>query len=246
MPRAPRIEIENGIHHVTMRGNRKQTIFADDRDRLFFLKEFAIASERFHWTWLAYCLMSNHCHLVIETPTKTLGTGMRQLNSRYAQAFNARHGLPGHLFQERYGSVLVDSDVYLAQLLRYVALNPVTAGLCTDPRDWRWSSHRLILGGAPEAERARGRVEDLLEVWGGAAGTRYARLFDPAGPLATALRAPSPWKPRPPLDELLGGGSQEEGIRAAREHGYRLEEIAAVFGVHRSTISRRLRRLEDR
>jgi putative transposase len=242
MPRSPRLEQEGGIHHVTMRGNRKQTIFADDRDRSFFLNEFEITAKQYQWTWLAYCLMSNHCHLVIETPTATLGLGMRRLNSRYAQAFNDRHRLPGHLFQERYGSVLVDSDVYLCQLLRYVALNPVTAGLVSDPQDWRWSSHRLMLAGHPKAGRARVRVDSLLEAWGGADGKRYARLFDANGALAKALDAPGPWSPPPSLDELLGQGSRNEGIRAAREHGYLLAEIAAEFGVHHSTVSRWLRR----
>jgi hypothetical protein len=198
---------------VTLRGNRAQAIFRDDRDRSFFLQELEVTARRYRWTWLAYCLMSNR-----------------------------RHRTYGHLFQERYGSVLVESDVHFAQLLRYVALNPVSAGLCTDPTEWRWSSHRSMLNSSREAAHARARVEMLLEAWGGPYGTRYAKLFDPGGTLATAFGAESPWTHRPPLHELVATATLDDAICAAREHGYRLAEIAAALGVHESTVSRKLRR----
>jgi REP element-mobilizing transposase RayT len=242
MPRTARVELDGGVQHVTLRGNRGQAIFRNDRDRSFFLQEFEITAQRYRWTWLAYCLMSNHCHLVIETPERTLGLGMRQLAGRYAQTFNRRHGTYGHLFQERYGSVLVESDVHFAQLLRYVALNPVTAGLCSDPAQWQWSSHRHMLNGGPGTANARARVETLLEAWGGRHGARYAKLFDPDGPLEAAFGAESPWEHRPQLDELLAIGTRDQAIRVARRHGYRLAEIAAALGIHESTVSRKLRR----
>ena len=223
-----------------MRGNRRQRIFVDDNDRLLFLGEVDAAAQHYRWVPLAYCLMTNHCHLVIETPVMTLGQGMCRLAGDYAQRFNGRHGHDGHLFQGRYGSKLVDSDVYFAQLLRYVALNPVSAGLCDDPAAWRWSSHRSMLTGSSE------RVEELLEAWGGQEGTRYRRLFDPGGSLATTFGDSSPWTYRPSLEDLLGGSSRDEGIRAARRHGYRLAEIADVLGVHESTVSRRLQRAPER
>ena len=241
MPRRARIEIEGGIHHVTQRGNRRQPIFLDDGDRSFFLQELDVTARRYRWIPLAYCLMTNHCHLVIETPAKTLGLGMRRLGARYAQTFNTRHNTDSHLFQGRYGSVVVESDVYLAQLLRYVALNPVSAGLCDDPAAWPWSSHRFMLNGGWAAARAR--VEGLLEAWGGSEGTRYQRLFDVDSPIASTFGAGSPWTYRPPLHELLDGPSRDDGIRAARRHGYRLAEIADALGVHESTVSRMLRRL---
>jgi REP element-mobilizing transposase RayT len=241
MPRTARIEVEGGIHHVTLRGNGGQLIFRDDGDRSFFLQELQVAARRYRWTWLAYCLMSNHCHLVIETPERTLGLGMRQLAGRHAQTFNRRHGTYGHLFQGRYGSVLVDADVYFAQLLRYVALNPVSAGLCTDPAEWPWSSHRPMLNATAEAADARARVEVLLEAWGGPPGSRYARLFESGGEFAGTFGAESPWALRPQIDELLATATPDDAIRAAREYGYRLAEIAAALGVHESTVSRKLR-----
>ena len=225
---------------MTLRGNRGELIFRDDRDRSFFLQELDITAHSYRWEWLAYCLMSNHCHLVIETPARTLGLGMRRLAGRHAQVFNRRHGTYGHVFQERYGSVLVTSEVHFAQLLRYVALNPVSAGLCSDPAEWRWSSHRYMLNGSREAASARARIEALLEPWGGPNGARYARLFDSDCELAETFGAESPWTYRPPLEDLLATGA--DGIRAARRHGYPLVEIAAALGVHASTVSRSLRR----
>jgi REP element-mobilizing transposase RayT len=227
---------------VTLRGNRGQLIFLDDRDRSFFLQELEAAAQGYRWAWLAYCLMTNHCHLVVETPQRTLGLGMRRLAGRYAQTFNRRHGTYGHLFQERYGSVLVESNVHFAQLLRYVALNPVSAGLCTDAAQWRWSSHRSMLNGSRQAAQAHARVEALLEAWGGPHGSRYAALFDPDCELAAAFGNASPWTHRPPLEALVANANRDDAIRAAREHGYRLVDIAAALGIHQSTVSRSIRR----
>ena len=238
MPRSARIEFEGAIHHVTMRGNRGVPIFLEDRDRKFFTRELALVSDTYGWTWLSYCQMTNHVHLVIETPKPTLGLGMRQLAGRYAQTFNKRHDTYGHLFQERYGSVVVTKDVHLAQLLRYVALNPVKAELCAEPEQWRWSSHRALLHG--RSHPARARLESLLEVWGGREGTRYPRLFEAAA--AERFGDECPWDARPPLTELLAAPDRDDGMRAARDHGYRLKEIAAALGVSEGTVSRRTRR----
>lgn len=227
---------------MTERGNRRQAIFRDDLDRSSLLRELAIVTEQYRWVCLAHCLMPNHIHLVIETPEETLGLGMRQLAGRYVQSFNRRHGTSGHMFQGRYGSVLVRRDDQFAQLLRYVALNPVAAGLCDDPAQWRWSSHRELLAGSEAQTPARARVESLLEVWGGERGSRYARLFAPTHPVAVRFGADSPLTHRPPLRLLLNRNSLDEGMRAARDHGYRLAEIAAATGLHLSTVSRRTRR----
>jgi putative transposase len=126
-------------------------------------------------------------------------------------------------------------------LLRYVALNPVSAGLCTDPVEWRWSSHRYMLNDSGEVSNARARVEALLEAWGGPHGSRYARLFDPDGEFAGTFGAERPLTHRPQIDELLATSTTDDAIRAARKHGYRLAEIAAALGVHESTVSRKLR-----
>src|SRR5689334_22691088 len=148
MARAPRKELAGGIHHVYNRGNHGDPLFIDDADRSFFLDELGVCAAKHRWTVLAYCLMPNHLHLVVETPETNLGDGMCILSTRYAQAFNRRHHPKGgHAFQGRFGSAIVDSDDYLAHLLRYVALNPVIAGLCEYPEKWRWGSHRHLIAG---------------------------------------------------------------------------------------------------
>lgn len=242
MPRTARVELEGGIHHITLRGNRGAPIFLDDGDRAFFLGELDRAARRYAWTWLSYCLMSNHAHLVIETPQTTLGVGMRQLAGGYAQRFNKRHGMYGHLFQERYGSVLVRNDAQFAQLLRYVAFNPVKAGLCDAPEQWPWSSHRALLTRATWVRAATTRIDSLLGCWNGEPATRYERLFASDNWLARQFGDESPWSARPPLGDLLSSYGDDDGMRAARAHGYRLSEIAAALGLHESTVSRRTRR----
>jgi REP element-mobilizing transposase RayT len=243
MPRTPRKELAGGIHHVYNRGNHGETLFVDDTDRAFFLAELDACATEYRWIVLAYCLMPNHLHLVLETPETTLGLGMRRLAGHYAQGFNRRHQPKGgHVFQGRFGSTVADSDEYVAHLLRYVAMNPVMACLCASPEEWRWSSHRDLLAGRGAAARARGRIEVLLEPWGGMEGRRYASLFEvdsaEFGPFAGAPR----WSPRPSLDVLLGTPRDQGRIHTARAWGYRLNEIAAILGVHESTISRWLRR----
>lgn len=93
--------------------------------------------------------MTNHFHVLVETPEGNLGQGMRQLNSAYSQKYNRRHGLVGHVMQGRYKAILVQKDSYLRELSRYIVLNPVRAGIVANPGDWEWSSYRCMLGKEP-------------------------------------------------------------------------------------------------
>ena len=146
MTRPIRIEFSGALYHVTSRGDRRENIYEDDTDRECFLKTCEQVIENFNWICHAYCLMSNHYHLVIETPDGNLSKGMRQLNGVFTQASNRRHRRSGHLFQGRYKAVLVDADAYLLELTRYVVLNPVRAGMVTHPREWPWSSYIGMTG----------------------------------------------------------------------------------------------------
>lgn len=105
------------------------------------------------WVGLGYCLMPNHYHLVLEMPAGDLSSGMQWLNGRYAQDFNQRHGVDGHLFQGRFYSGQVEGDGHLLELSRYLAWNPVVAGLCRRPQDWQWSSYRAVAGYARSAPK---------------------------------------------------------------------------------------------
>jgi hypothetical protein len=110
--------------------------------------------------------MSNHVHLLIETAEPNLGAGMQWFHRRYVGWFNGRYKKVGRLFQDRYGSQRVTSDAQLVMTLRYIALNPVEAGLCEDARDWRWSSYALLVEGiAPEWVDGE-RVRAYLAAWG--------------------------------------------------------------------------------
>jgi putative transposase len=146
MARPLRLEFPGALYHVTCRGNRRELIFRDRKDRLAWLVETERMCRRFHFIVHAYCQMTNHFHLLIETPEGNLGQGMRQLNSAYSQHFNRRHGLVGHVMQGRYHAVLVQKASYLHELARYIVLNPVRAGIVDSPESWEWSSHRCMLG----------------------------------------------------------------------------------------------------
>ena len=149
MARPLRIEFSGALYHVTSRGDRREPIYEDDKDRLAFLSVIGEVVNRFNWLCHAYCLMTNHYHLVVETPEGNLSKGMRHLNGRYTQASNRRHGRMGHLFQGRFKGILVDKDSYLLELARYVVLNPVRAGMVKHPGMYLWSSYRAMVGEVP-------------------------------------------------------------------------------------------------
>lgn len=145
MSRALRIEFAGAVYHVISRGNSRAAVFLGDADRHAFLDQLGRVSERLGWRLLSYCLMDNHYHLLLETPEPTLARGMRDLNGGYALRFNREHDHVGHVFQGRYRAILVERGSYLLELIRYVVLNPVRAGLCSRPEDWPWSSHASVL-----------------------------------------------------------------------------------------------------
>ena len=147
MPRKLRTDEPGAVHHVYARGNGKQLIFRDDRDRLTYLGLLASVIKKMRWRCLCYCLMDNHVHLLIETPEGNLAAGMQRLHSAYAQAYNSRHGLVGHVFQGRYGAVRIESDEQLWMVAAYIAANPVEAGICRRAEDWTWSSHAAVVRG---------------------------------------------------------------------------------------------------
>jgi REP element-mobilizing transposase RayT len=128
------------------RGNDGIAIFRDDDDRRLFLSLLEEEVARSRWILHDYCLMGNHYHLAIETPECTLSIGMHHLLGRYVQRFNKRHGRRGHLFQERFKNVLVEEESYGLELSRYIALNPVRAGLVERPEQWAWSSYAAHAG----------------------------------------------------------------------------------------------------
>jgi putative transposase len=180
VPRKPREEIPGGVHHVYARGNDRRLIYLDDADRWTYLALLGRVGRRMRWRVLAYCLMDNHVHLLVETPEANLGAGMQRLHGAYAQIFNARHGRDGHVFQGRFNAVPARDDGQLWLAAAYIARNPVAAGLTSRPDGWTWSSHGALAsdGGAPgwlDHDR-------LLAYFGGLGGdpaARYAEAVEP-------------------------------------------------------------------
>jgi REP element-mobilizing transposase RayT len=150
MARPLRIEFAGALQHIISRGNARKKIFADERDFTSLLAVLDTVVEKYNWVIYAYCLMPNHYHLVAETPEANLSAGMKYLNGVYTQRFNRRHDQTGHLLQGRYKSILIDRHAYLLELCRYVVLNPVRAGLTSDPHQWRWSSFAPTMKKAPK------------------------------------------------------------------------------------------------
>lgn len=146
MARKPRIHASGAYYHVILRGNSKQDIFFDESDRYRFYLLLQEVVERFRCRIHAFCLMTNHVHLVVQVTDLPLSRIMQNLSFRYTRWINWRHERSGHLFQGRYQAILVDGDAYLLELVRYLHLNPVRAGMVSSPGAYPWSGHRAYCG----------------------------------------------------------------------------------------------------
>ena len=148
MTRPLRLEYQGAVYHVMARGQERGAIYREDGDRERFLDELSRVVVEQRWVVHGYCLMTNHYHLLVETPEANLSTGMQLLNGRYSQAFNVQWSRKGHLFEDRYKAIVVEKESYLLELCRYVVLNPVRARMVRSPREWRWSNYRATSGEA--------------------------------------------------------------------------------------------------
>lgn len=146
MARPLRVEYPGAFYHVISRGNNQENIFKSNRDREKFLDYLDKAAERFSIIIHSYCLMSNHYHLLVQTPEANLSLVMQWINVSYATYFNRKRRRHGHLFQGRFKAILIDADAYLKHLSRYIHLNPVRAKLVSLPAEYRWSSYGGFIG----------------------------------------------------------------------------------------------------
>jgi len=147
MARPLRIEFNGGYYHVISRGQRRDPIFLEVRDRERFLELLGETGEKHGAPVHAYVLMGNHYHLLISTPRGNLVKAIKWLNTAYANWFKARHGLVGSILQGRYKAILMDSSAYLAQVSAYIHLNPVRADMARRPEGCAWSSYRYYKDG---------------------------------------------------------------------------------------------------
>jgi len=149
MPRQPRLDAPGALHHVMGRGIERTNIFRIDRDREDFLDRLANQCMEGNLIVYAWCLLSNHFHLLVRTGRQPIFRSMKKLLTGYVVNFNLRHKRTGHLFQNRYKSIICEDDPYLLELTRYIHLNPVRAGMVgglEELNNYRWSGHSVIMG----------------------------------------------------------------------------------------------------
>jgi putative transposase len=146
MARIPRLHVAGGIYHVLLRGNNGQKIFFKDSDRCRLSLLIQQATYRYGCSIHGFCFMDNHIHLLIQIADISLSKIMQNIAFRYTRWINFTQKRIGHLFQARFKAILVAKESYLLQLLRYIHLNPVKAGLVKSAKDYKWSGHRTYLG----------------------------------------------------------------------------------------------------
>jgi REP element-mobilizing transposase RayT len=189
MPRPHRVEFPDALYHVTARGVQKSAIVRDDHDRIRWCEYLRAAVNRFGLELYAFTLLDNHFHLFLSTPRANLAEAMRYLNGSYAAYFNARHERKGHLFQNRYYAVLIESQGHYVEVSRYVHLNPVRAGIVKSPEEYAWSSYAgYHWGRKPLQWLNYGRV--LAEFGAGKEASERYREFVAEG---IGKKLPPPW-----------------------------------------------------
>src|SRR6478736_1613560 len=174
MRRPPRLQIAGGLFHITTRSSARRPILPNDEARTTCLELVKRACARYRWDCHLYCLLTTHYHLLVTTREENLSRGMQWLNGLYGTVFNERYATHGHVFGARFTSKHVTSDAHLLWLVSYIAMNPVGAGLCSRPEDWKFSGHSALIGRRPpgflelnsilrlfafDAEEARRRIE---------------------------------------------------------------------------------------
>ena len=168
-------------YHVGTRGNNLRPIYRDAGSRVMFLVRLGIIARHYDWTIAAYCLMTNHYHLVLKLGEFGMARGMQALNGGYAIAFNARYGRRDHLFGRRYWSRELEDDDDFLETCRYIELNPVRKAMTKLPAQWRWSSHRASVGlAAPDAFHSPQEIWHLFDQQPRLAMDTYSRFVEEA------------------------------------------------------------------
>ena len=220
MSRPLRIEYPGAFYHATSRGNERKEIFKSDGDREKFLFYLASAAERYGALFHAYCLMTNHYHLMIETPQGNLSQIMKHINNSYTNYYNVKHKRAGHLLQGRYKAILVEADTYAAELSRYIHLNPVRAKMVEAPEDHLWE--KQLNGKEPDRD-----LPALRELTG-------RKSPEEIRDMAVEAFAESGRKAR-------GAGV----FLCHRYSGAKLKEIGKLFGFSESGVTQASGRFED-
>ncbi len=245
MTRQPRRPSETGVHHVMLRGVNRDVIFLEDEDFEHFLRALQDTKTVSGIAVLAYCLMTNHVHLVLRTEREPIGVVMKRLGVRYASWFNRKYGRVGHVFQDRFVSKPIEDDAYLSAVLPYIWNNPVAAGMATRPEDYRWSSRRWLSHESPlldhdllgkllsvdaeelaDVHAADGVELDLLKPLRYTQADAVELLHAVAG-----VRTPQDFR-------TLSRQAQRLVVRELRTRGVSYSLIARIVGTSKSTVAR--------
>jgi len=187
-------------YHTVAKGNNGAPIVFDGIDVELFVAELGRIATKHCWEVWSWCLMTNHFHLVVRSPDSALSAGMQELNGNHSRRTNHRHGRCGHLFQNRFFSVVVASDSYATNSNIYVVRNPVKAGLCTSPVDWPWCSYRATVGLEPAP--AWLAVDAVLGLFGRDREEAIRSYVDAAHsghlPVSDTIEAVARFEPSPP------------------------------------------------
>jgi REP element-mobilizing transposase RayT len=252
MARQLRIEYEGAFYHVTSRGNQREKIFWNERDKERLRTILERTKERYGYLLHGYVFMSNHYHLLIETPRANIKQIMQNINTSYTVFVNRNYGRSGHLFQGRYKAFIVDKERYLLALGRYIHLNPVRAGVVRRPEDFGWSSYRDYLSARSDGLVDTDETLGLFSKRRGLAKRRYREFVD------GGLREKSP------LENAIGSILGDEGfrervirylgvlpdkaaipeIRKKRGIGELVRDVAKYYGLPEVDLLRRRRRAE--
>jgi REP element-mobilizing transposase RayT len=177
MARKPRVNLPGGFYHVILRGNGGQDIFLSDADRYRLYLLLQEGTCRFGYRVHAFCFMTNHLHLLLQAGDIPLSRGMQNLSFRYTRWVNRREKRTGHLFQGRFKALLIDGDSYLLELVRYIHLNPLRAGMTQSPEEHPWTSHHAYLGQYDLSWLTTGVVLGQFGVTAGKARDGYVRFI---------------------------------------------------------------------
>ena len=245
MARRSRVYIDSGLYHVVLKGSGGQIIFEDDEDRCAFISCLDAYRREFEVRILAWCLMSNHVHLVLADDDSRLSKFMHSVATAYACRFNRRHLRTGALFDGRFHSVGIDSDAQLLRAVRYVHDNPIKSGICL-PSAYQWSSYREYLSADPAMVDTApvldiiGGLEHfeefgLAEKYAGYVPVMRARLGDvEALQLAAELLGPERLRSLRSEPSVL----RAQGIQVLRDAGLTMKQIQRCTGIGRGIISR--------
>ncbi|MFQ6079592.1 MAG: transposase [Thermodesulfobacteriota bacterium] len=265
MPRAARLDVPGLLQHVIVRGIEKRDIFLDDQDRRSFLRRFSKLLQKNESDCFAWALLPNHAHLLLRPKRTKLALIMRRLLTGYAVTFNLRHQRSGHLFQNRYKSIVCEKEPYLLELVRYIHLNPLRAGLVKNMNEldqYTWSGHAVLMGNrkllgqntdevltrfGPRIAVSRRRYRNFVKD-GISQGKREELV---GGGLWRTLKLTGYEEVRAYDERILGSGEFVEGLRKENELSDRMpvamplkeliEQIATFLGIRPEVLRQRTR-----